>query len=301
MQIRKRELAAALIIMPLFVLSGCSGKQKTYVAGLEAETVSAATSGQEVSGSADTAQTGTSGSDVTQTGAMDSDASQAGAGASDAGASRTGTGVSDAGASRTGAGVSDAGASRMGAGASDAGVTQIGTGVTDSGVSQAESDTADSDVAQTAYVHVCGAVQNPGVYPVEPGMRIYEAISLAGGLTENADADWLNQAETMEDGQQIYVYTTEETAQLRQSGSWPDRDSPSGGAEAAKGSSDNKINLNTATKEELTTLPGIGEARAEAVIAYREEHGGFGSIEEIQNISGIKTAVFSKIKDKITV
>ena len=74
-----------------------------------------------------------------------------------------------------------------------------------------------------------------------------------------------------------------------------------GSGSAAQGTADGRVNLNRASKEELMTLPGIGEAKAEAILQYRTEHGGFGSIDEIKQISGIKDGVFEKIKDKITV
>lgn len=176
---------------------------------------------------------------------------------------------------------------------------------------------SETESPPAGYVYVCGAVCVPGVYPVTAGMRVFEVIALAGGFASGADEQWLNQAEQVYDGQRLYVYTAEETEQMRSEGLLPGS-SPglSGGSVSADGfASDSqtsdrtaadeavsqKININTADKETLMTLPGIGESRADAVIAYRQEHGGFSSIEEIQNISGIKTAVFSRLKDRITV
>lgn len=153
------------------------------------------------------------------------------------------------------------------------------------------------------YIYVCGAVQTPGVYSLREGSRVYEAIELAGGFSGEADTQWLNQAELLQDGQKLYVFTKSETAEMEHQGmSAADRQT---GSSVESGitvqADDGKVNLNTADKETLMTLPGIGEAKAEAVIQYRTEHGAFQSIEEIQNISGIKEAVFSKIKDRITV
>lgn len=140
---------------------------------------------------------------------------------------------------------------------------------------------------QTIFVYVCGAVEKPGVYELPPGSRVYQAIAAAGGMSGDADEKSLNQAELLEDGQQITVWTLEEAAA-----------SPAaGGEEEAAG----KINLNTASRESLMTLPGIGEAKAEAIMAYREEHGGFKTPEEIQQVEGIKEKVFEKIKDQIEV
>lgn len=163
---------------------------------------------------------------------------------------------------------------------------------------------------QTAmlYIYVCGAVCCPGVYELKEGARVYEAIEAAGGFAEAADVQWLNQASLLSDGQKLYVYTEEETAQLTAangvfSQSADSMDSFFSGLEetAAAGSADDRINLNTADKEALMTLPGIGETKADAIIQYRETQGGFTSIEEIKNISGVKEAVFSKIKDLIRV
>lgn len=150
-------------------------------------------------------------------------------------------------------------------------------------------------VSSVIYVHVCGAVQSPGVYELQDGMRVYEAIAAAGGFRKEADTQWLNQAEALQDGQKLYVYTQEETQALAADAS------QTGAGLGLERPEDGKVDLNTASKETLMTLPGIGEARAEAIVAYRSEHGRFCSIEEIQNISGIKSALFEKIREKIMV
>ena len=143
-------------------------------------------------------------------------------------------------------------------------------------------------------VYVCGEVQKEGVVTLPAGSRVYQAIEMAGGVTEEAEASWLNLAEVLTDGARIYVPDKEEV-----SGANPaiPQGAGSGSPEAAGG----LVNLNQASKEELMTLPGIGEAKAEAILQYRTEHGNFDSIDEIKNISGIKDGVFEKIKDKITV
>lgn len=151
-------------------------------------------------------------------------------------------------------------------------------------------------VSSAIYVHVCGAVQSPGVYELRDGMRVYEAIAAAGGFREEADTQWLNQAEALQDGQKLYVYTQEETQVLS-----ADASQMEDGRLVSGSTANGKVDLNTASKEALMTLPGIGEARAEAIVAYRSEHGRFCSIEEIQNISGIKSALFEKIREKIMV
>ena len=138
-------------------------------------------------------------------------------------------------------------------------------------------------------------MQAPGVYALQDGMRVYEALAAAGGFREDADTQWLNQAAPVQDGQRLYVYTQEEVQALAADASQTTGGEP--GGDAAYG----RVDLNTASKELLMTLPGIGEARAEAILAYRSEHGRFRSIEEIQNISGIKSSLFEKIREKIMV
>lgn len=132
------------------------------------------------------------------------------------------------------------------------------------------------------YVYVCGHVKQPGVYQLAENSRICDALSLAGGVSEDGDAEALNQAEHMTDGQTIYVPGIGEY-----------------GKENAALAEDGLLDINTATKEEFMTLPGIGESKASAIIQYREEHGMFEGIEELMEIPGIKKGVFDKIKDKI--
>lgn len=171
----------------------------------------------------------------------------------------------------------------------------------------ASSDGAEGSAAETEkliYVHVCGAVQHPGVYPMAEGTRVYEAVALAGGFLPEADEQWLNQAAVIGDAQKLYVYSKEETRQMETE---PAREGLSGAAEPANGAEVSSpggselVNLNTASREELMTLPGIGEAKAEAILQYRSEHGAFFAAEELLQISGIKEGVFSRIKDRITV
>ena len=145
----------------------------------------------------------------------------------------------------------------------------------------------DEQEKEEIFVQVCGAVKNPGVYRLTQGSRIFEAIELAGGITEKADIRTLNQAEILRDGQMIYVYEVGEQKQEV----FDDNNQ----------NEDSRLNLNTATAEQLMTLPGIGPSKAEDIVSYRREHGAFEKIEEIMNITGIKEGVFSKIKDLIKV
>jgi competence protein ComEA len=131
-------------------------------------------------------------------------------------------------------------------------------------------------------------VVNPGVYELPAGSRVFDALELAGGITEEGVPTALNFAEQIYDGEQILVPTWEEYE-----AGWT-----VSGTEAEE---DGLININTATKEQLMTLNGIGESRAQAIIAYREEHGPFTAIEDLMLVSGIKEAAFEKVKDYITV
>ena len=159
--------------------------------------------------------------------------------------------------------------------------------------SEASGDTTeesfDSKATSKIFVQVCGAVNSPGVYELNSDDRVFLAIKAAGGLRDDADETYLNQAAYLEDGQKIYVYTVDEAMKME-----AEKDNSSD-------SSEHLLNINTATKEELMTLSGIGESKADSIIQYREEHGSFSSIEELKNISGIKDGVYTKIADKICV
>ena len=156
-----------------------------------------------------------------------------------------------------------------------------------------DSESSDSRSSDMIKVFVCGAVMHAGVYSVPAGSRLGEAIELAGGMSDDADPDYLNQARVLADGEQIRVPTRAETEGMQP----PAVQTAAGGG----GSSDGKVNINTADIEELQTLSGIGETRALAIISYREANGAFERIEDIMNVSGIKTALFNAIKDDITV
>lgn len=149
----------------------------------------------------------------------------------------------------------------------------------------------EAESAARYYVYICGEVERPGVYAMEAGERIYQVVERAGGYTRAAAANYLNLAEPVTDGMKLVV---PDKSQQELLGINPEQNSR-GAAEAGK------INLNTATKEQLMTLSGIGAARAADIIRYRETHGGFGSIEDIMKVPGIKDAAFQKIKDSIKV
>ena len=142
-------------------------------------------------------------------------------------------------------------------------------------------------------VFICGAVKHPGVYRFSESVRICVVIASAGGLTKKADTNAVNQARFVQDGEQIEIPRRSKTAK--------DQPRAESDAQTASATSSDKISLNKATKEQLLSLPGIGESKANAIVAYRTEHGSFQKIEDIMNISGIKNGVFDKIKNKITI
>ena len=149
--------------------------------------------------------------------------------------------------------------------------------------------TEETEKKTEIYVQISGAVADPGVYTFPADSRVYELIEAAGGLLPEAYDVSLNQAERLSDGQKIHVYTKEEAA----AGLAPTEESSS--------TSDGKVNINTASTEELTSLKGIGQTRAESIVAYRQEHGAFAAVEDLKAVSGIGDATYQKIADAITV
>ncbi|MCR4717203.1 MAG: helix-hairpin-helix domain-containing protein [Lachnospiraceae bacterium] len=148
------------------------------------------------------------------------------------------------------------------------------------------SDDVSYDASGLVVVYVCGEVKNSGLYEFKAGARIGDAIDAAGGMTKKADKNALNLAEFLADGAKIEVPKKGEAPKEEQASDKVD---------------DGLVSLNSATKEELMTLPGIGESRADSIIKYREENGSFSRIEDVMNISGIKQAMFERIKDYIKV
>jgi competence protein ComEA len=143
----------------------------------------------------------------------------------------------------------------------------------------------------TVLVHVAGAVRRPGVYRLRPGSRIDDAITRAGGPGRRADLSAVNLAAKVEDGRQVLV---------------PER-APrggGGGAAAAPGSPaapGQPLDLNTATVEQLDTLPGVGPATAERIVGYREERGGFGNVEELGQVPGIGEKRLADLREQVRV
>ena len=153
----------------------------------------------------------------------------------------------------------------------------------------AEEVVSEEKIPDVICVYVCGEVVSPGVYELPYGSRIYEALALAGGLTEEADGAAINQAESLSDGVKIYVPALGEelTDTNRQA--------------SAQTEQDDRININTADTAKLQEIKGIGASRAEDIINYRESNGRFNTIEDIMKVPGIKQGMFLKIRDQIRV
>lgn len=184
-------------------------------------------------------------------------------------------------------------------------VVEHSTEESDSQVGSGNDDESDSDQDVTSgksntviYVHVAGAVKNPGLYELTQGARVQDAIESAGGMADDALEESINLARVVSDGEQIVVMSKSEESSSSggEAGISSNASSSSSGGIVA-----GKVNINRATADEFTTLQGIGEATAAKIIAYRESNGSFKSIEDIKNVSGIGDKKFEAIKDAITV
>ena len=166
--------------------------------------------------------------------------------------------------------------------------------ILDSGNNSAAEESLDDDAIEDSEkkVHISGEINQEGVYTIDEGDRLDDLIKQAGGLTNEADVKSINLAMKLEDQMKIYipnkseVSAEETTTQIVTS--------------PQQTNSSNKININQASKEELMTLPNVGEKRAEAIIEYRNVNK-FESIEDIKNVTGIGNKFFEAMKDLITV
>jgi len=164
---------------------------------------------------------------------------------------------------------------------------------TSDAISSASSTTQpDSSTSSSAImIDIKGAIKNPGVYDITNEPRTQTVIAKAGGLTNEADAMQINLAQKLTDGQMIYIPVKGEIDSANHS------ETQKSEVEAKN----DKVNLNTATSEELQTLDGVGEKKADQIIAYREAHGGFKKVDELKEVSGIGTKRFDALKDNIIV
>ena len=159
--------------------------------------------------------------------------------------------------------------------------------------------------AEPLTIHVCGAVNEEGVYTLPAGSRIRDAVDAAGGFSEEADTAALNLAAPLEDAWQIRVPTKEEADRIR---ALAEAEGGTAGAASfaeAQGRdgapASGRININTADKAGLMKIPGVGESKAQKIMEYRTENGRFETVEELMKVPGIKKATFEKMRDYVTV
>ena len=145
----------------------------------------------------------------------------------------------------------------------------------------------DTETNNEITVYICGAVISEGVYSLEAGARVNDVLTIAGGFREDASKNSVNLARYIQDGEQIIIPTIEEVE--------------NGNYNLNKNENNLLININNASKSQLITLPGIGEAKADAIIKHREKNGLFKRKEDVMNVPGIKDAVYENIKDLITI
>lgn len=203
----------------------------------------------------------------------------------------------------------------------DGGDTERGRDITNTGANQ-QGDS--SEVGRIA-IHAAGAVQKPGVYYLQDGARVVDVVKAAGGVAGNADLNAINLAGGVMDGEQVFIpykdgsgstgyvvrggVTSSAAGSMTRSGSTSAtrKASTSQGIEASytsgsrSGGVKGKVNINTASVEELISLPGIGESKAEAIIRYREGRGTFQRPEDLMAVGGIGEKTYARLKDWITV
>lgn len=153
---------------------------------------------------------------------------------------------------------------------------------------------------KTIMVDISGEIITPGVVKLPEGSRIIDAITAAGGKTEDADLSKVNLAYILDDGVQLYIPRYNEKLEKEIVQTEPGVGIIQEGINTTS-KKDSKVNINTANKEKLATLPGIGEGTAEKIIEYRSKIGKFKTIDEIKKIPGIGESKFKSLKDKITI
>lgn len=151
-----------------------------------------------------------------------------------------------------------------------------------------EDEVNENDEPEEIMVHISGQVYKPGIVKLKVGDRVIDAVNLAGGLKKDADLDKINLAKKLSDEEKIYIPKIGEDTSTQISNSESSND--------ASG----KININTCTREELLSLPGIGEVIADRILEYRKQNT-FHNVEDIMNVSGIGEKKFESIKELITV
>lgn len=162
--------------------------------------------------------------------------------------------------------------------------------------SNEESEPTETEHPTTLYADIKGAVQHPGIYKIEDNMRVNDLVELAGGILKEADDKQVNFAKIVTDQAVIYIPKKGEEIPITLSENQENKKGEDEG-EASGG----KVNINTATKEILQTVSGIGEKKAEAILTFREENGSFKTVDDLKNVSGIGEKTVEKLKEELTV
>ena len=183
-----------------------------------------------------------------------------------------------------------------------------------------EKETIQESNNETIKIDIKGAVNNPGVYELAQNSRVIDAIAISGGLTKEADTSLINLSKNLLDEMVLIIYTVDEINEMREGNTsvkYIEKEcicpkiendacieniidnNPNNVVDNNPNTENDKISLNNATLDELMTLDGIGEVKAKAIIAYREENGGFKKIEDLMEVNGIGEATFNKIKEKL--
>ena len=153
-----------------------------------------------------------------------------------------------------------------------------------------EAYTEESTEQSTIIVYITGEVNKPDVYSLSKDERLVDLVEKAGGFTDKAYIDDLNLAQVLNDGEKFVVQSIDNISEESVNS-----------VQDTQSDDDGLININTADKDKLDSLPEIGEKLADAIIAYRDEHGGFSSVDEIKEVDGIGDGIYEKIKDSITI
>ena len=164
---------------------------------------------------------------------------------------------------------------------------------TSSVASAAATAPASSVATEDLVVHVAGAVQSPGVYRIAAGSRVVDALQAAGGVVADSNANAINLAAPLVDGERVYVPRIGEIPPVVVASA-----SGTGGPAAAP---TGPVNLNTASADDLDTLPGVGPSTAEAILAYRDQHWPFASVDDLSNVRGIGPAKLDALRGLVTV
>jgi competence protein ComEA len=170
------------------------------------------------------------------------------------------------------------------------------------GIEQQTDEQAEDNEQLVVYVDIKGAVAKPDMYALPIGSRVYDAIEMAGGLTEEAATETLNQAKLLEDQMLLYIYSYSDLEQAEATlNLGMVEPAYTEGPDSFNDNVSGVVNINSATVDELMTLPNIGPKKATAIIKFREENGSFSVVEDIMAVSGIGEKTFENLKDLITV